>query len=639
MTEDERGGELLKGRAAWAALFALLALGVWVYAAGVPERPPGYFVDESSLSYNAHLIARTGRDEHGVRFPLFFRAFGEYKNPAHVYLLAAVFLVTGPSIVAARMLSALIGVAAAFVLGLLASRLTGRRDVGALTTLTALLTPWLFELSRPVFEVTLYPLALGLYLLALLRASRRGRWRWADAALVAAGLALLTYTYSIGRLLAPLLALGLLIFAGRAGFSSVLRAWLLYALALAPLLLFHLRHPNALTARFRVLTYHTPRSTLPELALEFARHYAANVDLWRLLVTGGTEPPIVSVRGGGQVLAATFLLALAGAALVLRERRRDPFWLYVLFGLAASPVPASLTTSDFHLLRLAAVPVFLVVLTAPALAWLVAGGRRGRLRLALLAAVVLLTLAQGAVFLRLYHRQADSADNRRRFDADYVERVLEPALARPERPVYIADSPAIPGYIQAYWHATLRGVPRENFLRLGPTAPVPDGALYVTTEGVMRRCRQLAATGPYTICLAAGQPSRPAPLPPDACRAEVFAGDVPRSLAPGARFSITVRVKNAGGAWWRARERAAEPYQIAAGSRWLDARTGAVVGDGGRGALPRDLAPGEEIGITFPSNAPTRAGFYLIELDVLQEGVSWFGPLGSRTLRLPVSVE
>lgn len=620
-------------------LVLLLMLGIGVYTAGVPERPPGYFVDESSISYNAHLIAVTGRDEHGVRFPLFFRAFGEYKNPAHVYLLAAVFLFTGPSIVAARMLSALIGLAAAFILGLLGWRLSGRRDVGLMTALMALFTPWLFELSRLVFEVTLYPLALGAYLLAVLRAARRGRWSWADALWIAAGLALLTYTYSIGRLLAPMLAAGLILFAWRAGVVSILRAWLLYGLTLIPLLIFHLRHPDALSSRFRFLTYYTPQSTLPELIWEFAGRYAANFDLWQLLVVGSGEPSIVSVRGAGQVLATTFVFAAVGVWLVLRKPR-EPFRLYVLFGLAVAPVPASLTATDFHLLRLAAVPVFLIVLAVPSLAWLAEAVVRRRWRIAALAAVVALTLVQGALFLRLYHTQADAPDNRRRFDSDYFSRVLEPALERHERPIYIADAPGIPGYIQAYWHATLRGIPRRNFVRLGSMMPVPEGALYITTEDGLRRCRPLTTSEPYTICLAEGPPVRPMPLLPEGFRAEFIEWRAPESIRAGEREKIVVRLRNASDVWWRARERVAEPYQIAIANRWLDAATGAViVADDGRGMIPRDLAPGEDAEITFIINAPKRAGEYLLELDVMQEGVSWFGPHGSQIVRLPVKIE
>src|SRR5215210_8856676 len=78
-----------------------VALAVLLYAAGVPDNPPGFYIDESSVSYNAYTISQTGRDEHGTAWPLFFRAFGDYKNPTYIYLLAGLFKLTGPSIVAA----------------------------------------------------------------------------------------------------------------------------------------------------------------------------------------------------------------------------------------------------------------------------------------------------------------------------------------------------------------------------------------------------------------------------------------------------------------------------------------------------------------------------------------------------------
>ena len=152
----------------------LAAAGLALYAWGADANPPGFFIDESSVAYNAHAISESGRDEHGEAWPLYFRAFDDYKNPTYVYLLAAVFRVTGPSVAAARYLSAALGVLAALALGLLGARVTGRRAAGLLTFLTALLTPWLFELSRVVVEVAAYPLAVALLLLATWRASRQG---------------------------------------------------------------------------------------------------------------------------------------------------------------------------------------------------------------------------------------------------------------------------------------------------------------------------------------------------------------------------------------------------------------------------------------------------------------------------------
>ena len=72
-------------------IFAAVILAFAFYAYRAPVDPPPFYPDESSIAYNAHTISQTGRDEYGEAFPLFFRAFGEYKNPTYIYLLAAVF--------------------------------------------------------------------------------------------------------------------------------------------------------------------------------------------------------------------------------------------------------------------------------------------------------------------------------------------------------------------------------------------------------------------------------------------------------------------------------------------------------------------------------------------------------------------
>ena len=49
----------------------------------------------------------------------------------------------------------------------------------------------------------LYPLAVTLFLLSVQRAATRAKWTWLDVGCLTSTLVLLTYTYSIGRLLAP----------------------------------------------------------------------------------------------------------------------------------------------------------------------------------------------------------------------------------------------------------------------------------------------------------------------------------------------------------------------------------------------------------------------------------------------------
>ena len=62
------------------SVWALLGTAVAVVAAGLiqfnglTDRPPGFYLDESSYAYNAWTIAQHGVDEHGLAWPVIFEA-------------------------------------------------------------------------------------------------------------------------------------------------------------------------------------------------------------------------------------------------------------------------------------------------------------------------------------------------------------------------------------------------------------------------------------------------------------------------------------------------------------------------------------------------------------------------------------
>ncbi|HEY6229631.1 MAG TPA: glycosyltransferase family 39 protein, partial [Pyrinomonadaceae bacterium] len=193
--------------------FALLFI---FYVDGISKNPPGFYVDESAISYNAYCIARTGTNEFGTRFPLFFPVYTgywtQYANPTQIYLLAIPFRLAHPSIWLARAYAASWVFAACLLLGLLAKRISGKETIGLLVAVIAIFTPWLFEVSRLVMETFFYPMALALFLLALYAAQKKESWSWLNILAIASTLMLLTYSYTIGRLLGPLMAGGLLLF-------------------------------------------------------------------------------------------------------------------------------------------------------------------------------------------------------------------------------------------------------------------------------------------------------------------------------------------------------------------------------------------------------------------------------------------
>src|SRR5256886_10734311 len=98
--------------------FVLLYL---FYIDSLSTNPPGFYVDESAISYNAYCIAKTGANEFGARFPLFFPVYTggwtQYANPTQIYLLAVPFTFIKPSIYGARISSTSSGFAARRPLG------------------------------------------------------------------------------------------------------------------------------------------------------------------------------------------------------------------------------------------------------------------------------------------------------------------------------------------------------------------------------------------------------------------------------------------------------------------------------------------------------------------------------------------
>jgi hypothetical protein len=282
-------------------------------------------------------------------------------------------------------------------------------------------------------------------------------------------------------------------------------------------------------------------------------------------------------------------------------------------------------------------PVFILLFCIPALLWLIEHRATRAWRAALLLAVAL-TFMQGALFQWQYHVYGRSPYRAQLFDAEYPSKILPTALLQPSRPIYLADAEPIPGYIHAFWYATLQQVPITEFKRLPFDTPAPAESVAITTENIRPRCQSLAQVEPYAVCMMKGEPQQP--LPSENMRAELRPSlDAPLRLRTKQEFTIRVLVKNTGDALWLARERSAAPMQLFLGNHWLDATGNVIVHDDGRAPLIRNLRPGEAVELDLVVNAPKLAGNYILELDMLQEGVSWFASQVSPTVRLPMKIE
>lgn len=621
-------------RIAFSIALVIALLGAAIYLFRVPRDPPGFYLDESSIAYNAHTISQAGTDEYGNSRPLFFRAFGEYKNPTLVYLLAVVYRVARPSIAAARLLAAVLGWSTGLLLGWLAWRIAKNVFVAALVAISAWLTPWLFESSRVVLEVVIYPGMLALFLLLVWAASRHERWRWTNVGAIAITLALVTYSYSIGRLLAPLLALGAVFFWRRTRWRAIAQTWLLYAILLLPLLIFHFRHPDALTNRFNDLTYWKSSESLPTNLSEFGFHFFANLNPWHWLVTG--EDNIRDhVAGTGALLFATVLLGIVGLILVWRKHRRDPWWQFVVYGLFISVVPASLTGNEFPQLRLIAFPVFFTVLTIPALQWF--SSLQPTLAYSSLATLSGLLVLQGFYFQYLYHRNAPSLWYV--FDARFPRKVLAPTRAAGPGPIYLVDPPGRSGYIHALWYGVLEGIPSDRFVRVSSGNP-PAGSLVISTEEECSDCILIARSLNYISYAVPPYSSLKLEMhrPLSEFHASIVAEDRPARLSAGERVTVRLLIKNISQSDWPAIGNQDGSYAVALHAWWRPADSTAVVEADLTKRLPYDIEPGDTVGLSCELVAPETPGDYRLEFDLAQRGVGEFREHGGNPEILEVRV-
>jgi ubiquinone/menaquinone biosynthesis C-methylase UbiE len=143
----------------------------------------------------------------------------------------------------------------------------------------------------------------------------------------------------------------------------------------------------------------------------------------------------------------------------------------------------------------------------------------------------------------------------------------------------------------------------EEFVRV----LAPGGAIVFQIPSALRQ--EPMVDSAYRACLRSARPSLRA--------------------APGSSLPTWVHVKNVSDQVWRA---------VYLGNHWRDVKGRLLVNDDGRALLEAGVKPGQEINVELKVKAPTAPGDYLLELDLVQEFVAWFGDRGSATTIVPVRI-
>src|SRR3989344_2425213 len=204
----------------------LLAAVLRFYQLG--QNPPSLDWDETAHCYNAYSILKTGRDEYGYKFPLYFRSFDDYKPPIYTYLVVPAVAIFGLNDFAVRFPSAFLGVLAVLFTYLMVKELFtqpitnagGGREtidrtrieiIALLAAFFLAISPWHLQFSRVAFETNsaVFWSVLGTW--AFLRGIRSNGQKitiWMSLAVLSFGANL--FIYHNARVFVPIFTLALL---------------------------------------------------------------------------------------------------------------------------------------------------------------------------------------------------------------------------------------------------------------------------------------------------------------------------------------------------------------------------------------------------------------------------------------------
>ena len=112
-------------------------------------------------------------------------------------------------------------------------------------------------------------------------------------------------------------------------------------------------------------------------------------------------------------------------------------------------------------------------------------------------------------------------------------------------------------------------------------------------------------------------------------------GNTPNYLDPGDEYEVTVDVRNTGSILWESQG----SRRINLGTHWINRDTGeVVVWDGNRGLLDSDVEPEGGSSVNIIIKAPDKAGRYILQYDMVHEGVTWFSEQGIIPLEVNIDV-
>jgi 4-amino-4-deoxy-L-arabinose transferase-like glycosyltransferase len=396
-------------------LAIVLLLGAFLRLYKVSEVPPGLYVDEISNAYNGYEILTKGADEHGVKFPLWFQAFGEYKMPMFIYTVAGSIAIFGRTDFAVRFPAVVSGILTILVFYFFIENLAslGRKYLPFAPPIMALaatfflaISTWHIHFSRGGFEATI---ALFFYLLSLFCVVLA--YRKKSSLLLAVSfipLALTCYSYNVYRFIALMTFIvvsGIFFLKQKQIRRGIILSAVLFIAVMLPVVMFTLSSAGAErfaeTSAFSAYAGLSFTEKLIKFPIIFLSNYLSYFSL-HFLFNIGDGIGRHQLASAGPVQYWEFPFLLIGLYLCIKNWR-NPFYLTILTLGIVSPLTAAFAVPSPHTLRSLIFVIPFGMICSLGLMWLVKNFSKGK-RMILLFAVMIFMLYEFTFYLHTYYQ-------------------------------------------------------------------------------------------------------------------------------------------------------------------------------------------------------------------------------------------
>jgi len=301
------------------------------------QNPPGLYVDEVSLGYNAYSILKTGKDEYGNFLPLFFRSFNTYNPAFSVYTLVPSVAIFGLNEFAIRFPSVLLGSISILLTYLLVNKLFKNKNLSLAASFLFAISPWHLHFSRFYHEANLMIFFSLLGLVLFFYSKNRPFFLMSSATVFGISL----NTSHSAKLWVPLF---LIIIAWyfkkeiRKLGKKLVYPILILAIFTIPIIL---NFQKTLIRPVSVSIFNQKGDVIENLVSSYLSHFSPN-----FLFIRGDYFGRHSVPGMGELYVFELPLIVLGLIKLIRQNDRPSKFL--LTWLLIAPIPASLATPTPH---------------------------------------------------------------------------------------------------------------------------------------------------------------------------------------------------------------------------------------------------------------------------------------------------